>query len=84
MHNYDKLCMPLMAKSSTAPLLVLTNLLVSCALLIFALGFFPYKAFIPGEASFYLDQQDNGHRQPPFNKVIFMVVDALRRYHDSL
>lgn len=59
-------------------LLILTNLLIPIAILIFATGFFPYKPFIPGRATFQ-DSQDGGQlASAPFDKVIFMVVDALR------
>lgn len=65
-----------MAPHPSILLLVLANLLIPAAILIFATGFFPYKPFIPGKASFKSgDLQD-----PPFDKVIFMVVDALRRF----
>jgi len=57
-------------------LLTIANLLIPVAILVFATGFFPYKTFIPGRASF----EDGGEREPaPFDKVVFMVVDALRR-----
>ncbi|CAF9939277.1 MAG: major facilitator super transporter protein [Alectoria fallacina] len=60
-------------------LLIVVNLLIPIAILIFATGFFPYKPFIPGRATF--QDSDNGDQLvfAPFNKVIFMVVDALRR-----
>lgn len=62
-------------------LLIVANFLIPVAILLFAAGFFPYKTFIPGEASF----EDGGNRGPaPFDKVIFMVVDALRRLLPSL
>ena len=62
--------------------LTLANLLLPVAVLVFAAGFFPYKPVLPGLA----DWQDgnNGEKgvdseaHAPFNKVIFMVVDALR------
>ena len=67
-----------MAKSSLH-MLAAANILIPIALLIFATGFFPYKPFIPGHAAFS-DSQDVDKRAPsPFNKLIFMVVDALRR-----
>lgn len=54
------------------------NGLIPVAILIFSLGFFPYKSLIPGLATF---EEANGGPPPPvFDKVIFMVVDALRRY----
>ena len=58
-------------------LLVVTNLLLPVGLLLFAKGFFPYKPFLPGLAKF-----DGGVSSAPkmFDKVVFMVVDALRRY----
>jgi len=60
-------------------LLITSNLLIPVAVLVFATGFFPYKAFIPGLAS-YADGLSSDKRAPaPFDKIIFMVVDALRR-----
>lgn len=58
--------------------LVTSNLLIPAALLVFAWGFFPYKAFLPGSASYTHDQMGLA-QNAPFDKVIFMVVDALRR-----
>lgn len=55
--------------------------LIPIALLVFASGFFPYKAFLPGHASFGPEQEEFA-QHAPFDKVIFMVVDALRRFHD--
>jgi ethanolaminephosphotransferase len=60
-------------------LLVGANLLLPLAILVFASGFFPYKAVLPGLAEF----EDLGYGEAPvapFEKVVFMVVDALRRY----
>ncbi|KAL8723417.1 MAG: hypothetical protein Q9225_000248 [Loekoesia sp. 1 TL-2023] len=59
-------------------LILAVNLLIPFALLLFASGFFPYKAFLPGYASFTADQAELA-QHAPFDKVIFMVVDALRR-----
>lgn len=56
--------------------LVLANLLLPMAILLFAKGFFPYKPFLPGLARY----DDIDAPAAPFNKVIFMVVDALRRW----
>ena len=63
-------------------LLVVANLLIPISLLSFATGFFPYKPFLPGKADF---DDSATHVVPPiFDKVIFMVVDALRRLaHDA-
>lgn len=59
-------------------LLIIANLLIPVSLLSFATGFFPYKPFLPGKADF--DDSTIGYVIPPmFDKVIFMVVDALRR-----
>lgn len=58
--------------------LVAANLLLPVAILIFASGFFPYKPFLPGLAQY----EELGYGSPPnapFDKLIFMVVDALRR-----
>ncbi|KAH6622408.1 GPI ethanolamine phosphate transferas-like protein 2 [Boeremia exigua] len=65
-------------------LLALANLLIPAAILIFATGFFPYKPFMPGLAEYEeisLHGKSGEHGQPPeapFDKLIFMVVDALR------
>jgi len=67
--------MPVVANSA----LLFANILIPCAIFLFASGFFPYKPFLPGRATFN-DPQDVSSSPPPFNKVIFMVVDALRRY----
>ena len=67
--------------SQRLSLLILTfaNLLIPIAIVVFANGFFPYKPFIPGRATFQ-DSSNGGQLAPaPFDKVIFMVVDALRR-----
>ena len=56
-------------------LLALANLLLPVAILLFAKGFFPYKPFLPGIAT----SDGLTSEPPPFDKVILMVVDALRR-----
>ncbi|RMZ83652.1 hypothetical protein DV738_g982, partial [Chaetothyriales sp. CBS 135597] len=56
---------------------VLGNALLFIALLVFAAGFFPYKAFLPGLAEWNEPSLRPKH-SPPFNKLVFMVVDALR------
>ena len=61
------------------PVLILANLVIPIAILIFATGFFPYKPFVTGTASFEHAENDSTHATAPFDKVIFMVVDALRR-----
>lgn len=68
-----------MTSASQKLLLTLANILIPIAILTFAVGFFPYKPFIPGLATFqHLDQYDE-LPVAPFDKVVFMVVDALRR-----
>jgi predicted AlkP superfamily pyrophosphatase or phosphodiesterase len=57
----------------------LANVLTICAILVFAAGFFPHKAFLPGLAA-WPTGQDESRASSPFDRVIFMVVDALRRY----
>lgn len=56
---------------------ILANILVPVGILTFSTGFFPYKPLLPGLAIF--DETDSDV-SPVFDKVIFMVVDALRRY----
>lgn len=59
--------------------LVAANVLISAAVLLFATGFFPYKPVLPGLARY---AEDSGYGPPPapFDRLVFMVVDALRRY----
>lgn len=56
---------------------LIANLLVPIGILIFSTGFFPYKPLLPGLATF--DEADQNAAPAIFDKVIFMVVDALRR-----
>ncbi|QSS62502.1 phosphoethanolamine transferase [Histoplasma capsulatum] len=62
--------------------LYLANFLFPLAILLFASGFFPYKPFIPGLATFSEDLKDI-RPFAPFDRVIFMVVDSLRRLIES-
>lgn len=66
-------------------LLVLANLLIPVAILVFATGFFPYKPFMPGLAEYEDLGWENQMRwsnksvaDAPFDRLVFMVVDALR------
>ncbi|GAP87414.1 putative ethanolaminephosphotransferase [Rosellinia necatrix] len=59
-------------------LLVAANLLFPVAILIFAVGFFPYKPFLPGLAQHEDLDEYGSPPHAPFDKLIFMVVDALR------
>lgn len=68
--------------SSRTLLLVAANLLIPASIVVFALGFFPYKPFLPGLAEF--ETLDFGTPpDAPFDRLIFMVVDALRRLKDN-
>ena len=58
-------------------LLLLSNVLIPISIYVFTIGFFPYKPFIPGFAS-HDDDAFVLVEHAPFDKVIFMVVDALR------
>jgi ethanolaminephosphotransferase len=66
-------------------LLTIANLLIPVAILVFATGFFPYKPFMPGLAEYeelgWDDKMGEDWQKPPeapFDKLVFMVVDALR------
>ncbi|KFY35987.1 hypothetical protein V494_05418 [Pseudogymnoascus sp. VKM F-4513 (FW-928)] len=68
-----------MAPPKSTVMLTIANLFIPIAILIFASGFFPYKPFLPGLAEY--EALGFGLGTPPkapFDKVIFMVVDALR------
>ncbi|KAI1773691.1 alkaline phosphatase-like protein [Hypoxylon cercidicola] len=58
-------------------LLVAADLLIPVAIVIFAIGFFPYKPFLPGLAE-YQPLEYGPPPEAPFDRLIFMVVDALR------
>lgn len=64
-------------------LLVAANLLIPIAIYIFGTGFFPYKPLLPGLAV-YADSEYGPPPAAPFDRVVFMVVDALRRYEPAL
>lgn len=71
--------------ASRTILLTLANFLIPVAILVFATGFFPYKPFMPGLANYEELGWDNymgdGWQEPPqapFDRLVFMVVDALR------
>ncbi|KAL1608404.1 major facilitator superfamily transporter protein [Paraconiothyrium brasiliense] len=66
-------------------LLIVANLLIPVAILIFATGFFPYKPFMPGLAEYEklgweeaIGWKEGSVPEAPFDKLVFMVVDALR------
>lgn len=59
-------------------LAIVANALIPISILIFATGFFPYKPFLPGLAQ-YETLELGTPPSGPFDKLVFMVVDALRR-----
>ncbi|KAK1750710.1 GPI ethanolamine phosphate transferase 2 [Echria macrotheca] len=59
-------------------LLVVANLLIPAAILTFATGFFPYKPLLPGLAEFQPVAGYDKTPEPPFDRLVFMVIDALR------
>jgi len=61
--------------------LVAANVLIPVAVVLFATGFFPYKPVLPGLAQRH---KNYDHLEAPFDRLVFMVVDALRRYLDEL
>jgi ethanolamine phosphate transferase 2 subunit G len=70
-------------KSIRTGLIALANILLPAAVAIFAIGFFPYKPLLSGLATFEKDEQElqffgDSGPAPVFDRVIFMVVDALR------
>lgn len=71
-----------MARTSSSPvgtlLLTIANVLIPVSIIVFAIGFFPYKPFLPGLAE-YETLEYGSPPDAPFDKLVFMVVDALRR-----
>lgn len=61
-----------------ATTLAIANFLIPISILIFATGFFPYKPFLPGLAE-YENLEYGLPPEAPFDQLVFMVVDALRR-----
>ncbi|GKT73265.1 GPI ethanolamine phosphate transferase [Colletotrichum tofieldiae] len=60
-----------------ATLLTVANVLIPLAIVTFASGFFPYKPVLPGLAQ-YETLEYGPPPTAPFDRLIFMVVDALR------
>jgi hypothetical protein len=61
-------------------LLLAANLLIPAAILVFATGFFPYKPLLSGLASYDAVTEYGEPPEAQFDKLVFMVIDALRRY----
>ncbi|KAK3380313.1 alkaline-phosphatase-like protein [Lasiosphaeria ovina] len=59
-------------------LLVAANALIPVAIFVFATGFFPYKPLLPGLAEYGPLPEYGDPPAPPFDRLVFMVVDALR------
>ncbi|KAG6001784.1 hypothetical protein E4U21_003801 [Claviceps maximensis] len=65
------------SRKANASLLVIANILLPLSILVFGVGFFPYKPYLPGLAHY----EKLAYGLPPiapFDKLVFMVVDALR------
>jgi ethanolaminephosphotransferase len=60
-------------------LLLVANLLIPVAILIFATGFFPYKPLLPGLATYDSVSEYGEPPEAKFDRIVFMVIDALRR-----
>ncbi|KAG5992748.1 hypothetical protein E4U52_002533 [Claviceps spartinae] len=56
---------------------IIANLLLPLSIIVFGVGFFPYKPFLPGLAR-YETLSYGDPPEAPFDKLVFMVVDALR------
>ncbi len=65
----------------SSALLVVANLLIPAAILIFATGFFPYKPLLSGLASYDAVTDYGAPPAAPFDRLVFVVIDALRRYY---
>jgi ethanolaminephosphotransferase len=63
-------------------LLLAANLLIPAAILVFATGFFPYKPLLPGLATYDAVTEYGSPPEAPFDRLVFMVIDALRRSVD--
>jgi ethanolaminephosphotransferase len=61
-------------------LLLAANLLIPAAILVFATGFFPYKPLLPGLATYDAVTEYGEPPAAPFDRLVFMVIDALRRF----
>ena len=76
-----------MLRKSLRPLLMLSAVQLA-ALLLFCKGFFPYKTYLPGfattaDAPEILSKTANSN-EPQFDRLVFVLVDALRKYDASL
>ncbi|SMN21821.1 similar to Saccharomyces cerevisiae YJL062W LAS21 Integral plasma membrane protein involved in the synthesis of the glycosylphosphatidylinositol (GPI) core structure [Maudiozyma saulgeensis] len=58
--------------------LIVSLLLQLAGLFVFLSGFFPQKNVLTGDASFTIETQIQENTKPPFNKLVLVVIDALR------
>lgn len=63
---------------SAVLLLIAANVLIPLSIAVFGKGFFPYKPLLPGLAQ-HVDLGYGPAAPAPFDRVILMMVDALRR-----
>ncbi|KAG6120830.1 hypothetical protein E4U13_005849 [Claviceps humidiphila] len=56
---------------------IIANILLPLSIIVFGVGFFPYKPYLPGLAR-YETLTYGDPPEAPFDKLVFMVVDALR------
>ncbi|EFY87233.1 sulfatase, putative [Metarhizium acridum CQMa 102] len=61
----------------SAVLVAIANILVPLSIVTFGVGFFPYKPVLPGLAE-YEPLESGEPPRAPFDRLVFMVVDALR------
>ncbi|KAK9437806.1 Alkaline-phosphatase-like, core domain protein [Metarhizium brunneum] len=61
----------------SAVLVAIANILVPLSIATFGIGFFPYKPVLPGLAE-YEPLESGEPPRAPFDRLVFMVVDALR------
>ncbi|KAK8927661.1 GPI ethanolamine phosphate transferase 2 [Metarhizium anisopliae] len=61
----------------SAVLVAIANILVPLSIVTFGIGFFPYKPVLPGLAE-YEPLESGEPPRAPFDRLVFMVVDALR------
>lgn len=64
----------------SSALLLVANILIPVAIYVFATGFFPYKPLLPGLATYDAVTEYGEPPVAPFDRLVFMVIDALRRY----
>ncbi|EAQ89013.1 hypothetical protein CHGG_05632 [Chaetomium globosum CBS 148.51] len=59
--------------------LLAANILIPIAIFVFATGFFPYKPLLSGLATYDTVTEYGDPPAAPFDRLVFMVIDALRR-----